>query len=70
MLYDNRYCYSRCWDCKADECNGKWHTRADADDIYLWERDGRAGTDPRTRQCGCWCQERPKGQLIHKGRKP
>lgn len=63
-------CYTACWDCRFGFCSRKWHSRADPDDVWLWERGELKGPDPRTVQCGCWCQFYTPKPLIHKGRKP
>ena len=63
-------CYTACWGCRFGHCNGAWHTASDADDVWLWEKDGSVGPHPYTIQCGCWCQLYEPKQLIHKGRKP
>lgn len=63
-------CYTNCWGCKFGWHDGKWHTRADGDDIWLWEEGGKQGPSPETKQCGCWCQFYTPKPLIHKGRKP
>ena len=63
-------CYTACWGCRFGDCDRKWHTRADPDDMWLWEEGGKVGPDPSANQCGCWCQFYEPKPLIHKGGKP